>query len=55
MAKTGFEIPSELEARLRRFVPWGKKGKLIEGLLRLAVEDEELRRRALKAYYNAHK
>lgn len=60
MSKLGFEIPRELDERLRRHVAWGSKGKVIEGLLRLMVEDLErgdskLHARALLAYWHAHK
>lgn len=66
MAKLGVELPYELDERLRAFVPWGNKGKLIEGLLILAVESAEndhgtvdqggnLIQKGMEAYYNAHK
>lgn len=60
MAKLGFELPYELEVRLRRHVSWGKKGKLIEGLIILAVEnadqdDGHLIKDAMRAYHDTHK
>lgn len=61
MAKLGVELPDELDERLRAFVPWGNKGKLVEGLLILAAESAEndsggnLIEDAMRAYYDAHK
>jgi len=60
MAKLGFEIPDELDARLRRHVAWGNKGKVIEGLLLVMVErlergDSSLRNDAFQAYWLTHK
>lgn len=59
MAKLGFIIPDKLDQRLRRHVAWGRKGKVIEGLLILLVEDLEkddinLLHDALSAYWSAH-
>lgn len=59
MAKLGVVIPDELDERLRAFVSWGRKGKLIEGLLILVVEQAEagntdLIHKAMAEYYDAH-
>lgn len=60
MAKLGFEIPTEIEVRLRKYVAWGNKGKIIEGLLLVMVErleagDDDLYKQALVAYWEAHR
>ena len=60
MTKLGFNIPDDLDERLRKFVPWGSKGIVVEGLIRAMVEREEkgdhtLYAEAVTAYWNAHK
>jgi hypothetical protein len=60
MAKTGFDLPPELEARLKRFVGWGRKSKVMEGLLLVMLEraeagDTSLLVEALRKYWFAHK
>lgn len=52
MSKLGFEIPSDIEARLRRIIPWGRKQKIIIGLLLLMLDDQTLYTHALNAYHN---
>jgi len=60
VAKLGFHLPNSIDARLRRFVPWGGKGRIIEGLLRVMLDELEsgeirLWKKARDAYWNAHK
>ena len=51
MAKLGFELPSEIDARLRHVIPWGRKQKIIIGLLLLMLDDQTLYIHALNRYH----
>ena len=51
MAKLGFDIPTEIDTRLRSVIPWGRKQKIIIGLLLLMLDDQALYVRALNRYH----
>jgi len=51
MSKLGFDIPSDIERQLHSVIPWGRKQKIILGLLLLLLDDQTLYSKALGRYH----